>query len=72
MTQPVPNSISIDSSEIIGIDLFIIGTIAFFPIRFLYLVSPGLIQIALSPNKVSGLVVATVILSLLSSILYFI
>ena len=58
-TTPVPNSGSACSSPIIGISLFTTGKIQFLPIRCLYLLSFGLTATAVSPNKVSGLVVAT-------------
>ena len=63
LRQPVPNSTSTISSPIIGISLSIIGNIIFLPIKLLYLVSDGLTQTAESPKNVSGLVVATMILS---------
>ena len=46
-----------------------IGIRTFLPIKCLYLSSLGLIHIAESPNSVSGLVVATVTLSLVFSTL---
>jgi hypothetical protein len=42
-----------------GINLLTIGKITFLPIYFLYLESFGLTATAVSPNNVSGLVVAT-------------
>ena len=42
-----------------GINLLTIGRITFLPIKCLYLPSSGLTATAVSPNKVSGLVVAT-------------
>ena len=42
-----------------GINLFTIGRITFFPIKCLYLSSSGFTATAVSPNNVSGLVVAT-------------
>ena len=71
LTQPVPFSISACSSPTIGINLFTIGKITFFPIYLLYLSSSGLTATAVSPNKVSGLVVATSKYSSLSSNWYF-
>ena len=68
-SAPVPKSISTYSSKIIGISLLINGMIAFFPLRLEYLLSFGFTQIAESPKIVSGLVVATVILSVESLIL---
>ena len=59
LTTPVPNSGSAWISPIIGIFLLTIGRITFFPIKSLYLSSLGLTATAVSPNKVSGLVVAT-------------
>ena len=53
----------------IGITRLQIGTIAFFPFKCVNLSSLGLIQIAVSPNMVSGRVVAIVSVSLVSSIL---
>lgn len=43
----------------IGINLPTIGKITFLPINLLYLSSLGLTATAVSPNNVSGLVVAT-------------
>ena len=59
LTQPVPNSFSTNSSAIIGISLFIIGSMHFFPTIDLYLSSLGWTATAVSPSIVSGLVVAT-------------
>ena len=72
LRHPVPNSKSTYSSEIIGISLFKIGMIAFFPLNLKYLSSSGFTAIAVSPKIVSGLVVATLIYSWESEILYFI
>ena len=58
-THPVPNSVSTNSSAIIGISLFTIGNIHVFPTISLYLSSFGFTATAVSPNMVSGLVVAT-------------
>ena len=58
--HPVPNSISTYSSSIIGITRPLIGTIAFFPLRCVNRSSVGFIQMAVSPNIVSGRVVAIV------------
>ena len=49
-----------------GIFLLVKGRFIVFPIRELYLLSSGFIAIAVSPNIVSGLVVAIVINSLFS------
>jgi len=70
-TTPVPNSGSACSSARIGILLFTIGRITFFPIKCLYLLSFGFTATAVSPNNVSGLVVATSKNSSESSINYF-
>ena len=70
--HPVPNSRSTYGSEIIGTLLLHIGTIAFLPMISLYLSSLGLTQIAVSPNNVSGLVVAICKSMSESSIKYFI
>ena len=43
----------------IGISLFTTGRITFLPIKCLYLLSVGLTATAVSPNNVSGRVVAT-------------
>ena len=59
LTTPVPNSISAWGSPTIGIGLLTIGNITFLPINLLYLSSLGLTATAVSPNNVSGLVVAT-------------
>ena len=59
--QPVPKSTSTYSSKIIGISLSDIGTNTLWFFRWEYLLSSGLIAIAVSPKIVSGLVVATVI-----------
>ena len=61
MTAPEPLSGSEYLSKIIGIDLFKIGKITFLPFKCLYLSSSGLTATAVSPNIVSGLVVAIVI-----------
>ena len=58
LTAPVPNSISTYSSPTIGISLSTNGNIKVFPIRCLNLSSFGLTATAVSPSKVSGLVVA--------------
>ncbi len=55
----------------IGIILLQIGTITFFPINFLYLISFELTAIAVSPKIVSGLVVAITKKSSESLIGYF-
>ena len=47
------------SSPTIGINLLTIGSTTFLPINLLYLSSFGLTATAVSPNNVSGLVVAT-------------
>ena len=60
------------SSAKIGIFLPTNGRTTFLPIRFLYLSSSGFTAIAMSPNIVSGLVVATMTKSFESSIGYFI
>ena len=66
-TAPEPFSGSEYLSKIIGIGLFKIGRITFLPFKWLYLSSSGLTATAVSPSMVSGLVVAIVIYSLLSS-----
>ena len=59
------------SSNMIGITLLAIGTIAFLPFKCEYRLSLGLMQMAVSPSIVSGRVVAMVTKSLLPSIWYF-
>ena len=59
LTHPVPNSGIACSSAIIGINLLTIGSITFLPTKSLYLSSDGFTAIAVSPNNVSGRVVAT-------------
>ena len=59
-TTPVPNSISTYSSATTGISLFINGKITFLPIKCLYLSSFGFTATPVSPNIVSGLVVAII------------
>ena len=59
LTHPVPNSGSACSSPIIGINLLTTGRITLLPIKSLYLSSLGFTATAVSPNKVSGRVVAT-------------
>ena len=71
-TIPVPNSGSACSSPIIGISLLTKGKITFLPIKSLYRSSFGLTATAVSPNNVSGLVVATSKNSLVPSIKYLI
>jgi len=66
---PVPNSISTSLLTIIGIARLVIGSMTFFPIQFLYLLSNGLTATAKSPGIVSGRVLATTIYLLLSSVL---
>ena len=56
----------------IGISLFRIGIIAFFPFNLKYLSSLGLTAIAVSPKIVSGRVVAIFILLSEFSLLYLI
>ena len=58
LTTPVPFSGSACSSTMTGISRFTIGKITFFPIYFLYLSSLGFTATAVSPNIVSGRVVA--------------
>ena len=58
-TQPVPKSLSTCESAIIGISLSTKGTFTLTPINSLYLSSSGLTATAVSPKRVSGLVVAT-------------
>ena len=70
-TAPEPFSGSAYSSAMIGIFLFEIGKLQNLPIRFLYFSSSGWTATAVSPNIVSGLVVATMIW-LFSSIGYLI
>ena len=72
LTAPVPNSFSTYSSATIGISLFIIGSTTVFPIRWVYLSSSGWTATAVSPSIVSGLVVATIISSFPSGVLYLI
>ena len=62
-------TISTYESSLIGILLFAIGTMAFFPFKCVNRSSFGLIQIAVSPRIVSGRVVAMVNTSSLPSIL---
>ena len=71
LTQPVPNSGSACSSATIGISLFNTGKITFLPIKCLYLSSSGLTATAVSPNYVSGRVVATSRNSSVPATLYF-
>lgn len=71
LTQPVPKVGSACSSPIIGINLLTIGSITFLPIKSLYLSSSGFTATAVSPNNVSGLVVATSKYLSLPSIKYF-
>ena len=59
LTAPVPLVISACSSVIIGINLFVSGNLTFLPMKSLYLSSFALTATAVSPNRVSGLVVAT-------------
>ena len=59
LTTPVPSLGSACSSATTGINLLTIGRITFLPIYLVYLLSLGLTATAVSPNKVSGLVVAT-------------
>ena len=72
LRAPEPWSIETYLSVIISTFLSTIGTIIFFPIYFLYLVSLGLTATAVSPSIVSGLVVAMVRKLFSPSILYFI
>ena len=57
-THPVPNSLSTYGSAITGISRSVIGSFNIFPTMSLYLSSSGFTATAVSPNKVSGLVVA--------------
>ncbi len=59
LTTPLPKSFSTYSSAITGISLFVTGSNTVFPIYFWYLSSSGWTATAVSPNNVSGLVVAT-------------
>ena len=58
LTAPVPNSISTYSSPTTGISLSVSGNFNVLPIKCLNLSSFGLTATAVSPNNVSGLVVA--------------
>ena len=59
LTTPLPKSFSTYSSAITGISLFVTGKRTVLPIYFWYLSSSGWTATAVSPNKVSGRVVAT-------------
>ncbi len=67
---PVPKFISTYSSPIIGSCFPFAGLIAFLPINFWYRLSRGLTIKAVSPNIVSGRVVAITKISSLSTTLY--
>ena len=60
LIQPVPNSISTNSSPITGISRSVNGKITVLPIKCLNLLSLGCTATAVSPNIVSGRVVATI------------
>ena len=72
IVYPFGQSIDIDPKKTNLSVLFTSGKITFLPTYFLYLLSFSLTATAVSPNKVSGLVVATSKYSSLSSNLYFI
>ena len=59
-THPVPNSLSTYSSAITGISRPTSGRTSILPTKSLYLSSSGLTATAVSPNNVSGRVVAII------------